>query len=167
MNKNTITTEDFARVGSAALEDILKAGAQRLLQLALEAEIEDFIDQYRSLRNDNGKQLVVRNGYQPERTIMTGVGSITVKRPRIDDRCLALLQKDRFESLVLPKFVRRTPSINNLLPMLYLQGVSSERFPEALQAILGEGAKNISSNTIMRLKDAWCKEYDDWINRDL
>jgi len=167
MKNITIETQDLASIGHQYLDDILRAGAQRLLQMALEAEIEDFIERHKALKNDNGNQLVVRNGYQPERTIMTGVGNVTIKRPRIDDRRLEVLQKDRFESVILPKFVRRTPSINNLLPILYLQGVSSERFPEALQALLGEGAKNISSNTIMRLKDAWCREYEEWTNRDL
>jgi transposase-like protein len=112
--------------------------------------------------------LVFRNGYAPERDILSGIGPIKIKRPRVDDR---KLRKDKnnsgFSSEILPRFLRRVPSIDNLLPILYLKGISTGDFPTALQAILGPNAKNISANTIVRLKESWEKEYYQWSKRDL
>jgi putative transposase len=110
-------------------------------------------------------QLVVKNGYHPERKIQTGIGPVTIRQPRIDDR--KLQGAERFSSEILPKFMRKTPSLEAFLPVLYLQGISANKFPAALEAIVGKDAKGFSSSTILRLKEAWIKEYESWTKRSL
>jgi transposase-like protein len=138
-----------------------------MLQAALEAEIEDHISRYQAMVDESGKQAVVRNGYQPERTILTGAGPIPVRRPRVDDRLLDTVGKERFTSRILPKFMRRAASIDTLIPVLYLKGISTDDFPVALEAILGPQAKGLSATTIVRLKDIWTEEHAEWSKRDL
>ena len=111
------------------LESILREGARKMLQAALEAEIEEHISRYKDLVDESGKRAVVRNGYQPERTILTGAGAIPVKRPRVDDRLLDATGKERFTSRILPKFMRRAASIDTLIPVLYLKGISTSPPP--------------------------------------
>ncbi|MGL6015607.1 MAG: IS256 family transposase [Selenomonadaceae bacterium] len=147
------------------LDEILREGARKMLQAAIEAEIEEYMDKRRTLVDADGKQLVTRNGYMPERIIHTGIGPLPVKRPRVDDRMLD--QDNRFASIVLPKYIRRTPNIDSLIPLLYLKGVSTNDFPSALSALIGEGAKGFSSSTIVRLKQIWEEEYEAWSKRDL
>jgi hypothetical protein len=102
--------------------------------------------------------LVVRNGSQPERRILTGAGSIPIKRPRVDDRALAGAGKERFTSRILPPFMRRAASIDTLVPVLYLKGISTDDFPTALEAILGPQVKGLSASTVVRLKEIWTEE---------
>jgi len=147
------------------LDEILKEGARKLLQAAIESEIEEHLEKYRSITDTEGNQLVTRNGYMPERILHTGIGPLPVKRPRVDDR--ALEGNKRFNSIVLPKYMRRTPSIDSLIPLLYLKGISTNDFPTALSAIIGEGAKGFSSSTIVRLKQIWEQDYQQWTKRDL
>jgi transposase-like protein len=133
----------------------------------LEAEIEEHLSCYKHLVGENGKRLVVRNGTMPERTILKGVGPIPSTRPRVDDRALEALGKERFTSRILPKFMRRAPSIDTLVPVLYLKGISTDDFPAALEAILGPQAKGLSASTVVRLKEIWTEEYEEWSKRDL
>jgi putative transposase len=150
------------------LEEVLREGARRLLQMAVEAEVDSFIENYRSLVDENGHRLAVRNGYHKEREIVTSMGPLKVKQPRIDDRKLRHdMPDEKFSSDILPKYLRRVPSIDNLIPALYLKGISTQDFPTALEAILGDSVKNLSANTVVRLKRAWIKEYDEWSKRDL
>jgi len=150
------------------ITDILRQGARRLLSAALEAEIQSFLQQYIEITDDNGSQRVVRNGYLPEREIQTGIGQVAVRAPRIRDR-----QPDspkgriRFNSAILPPYLRRTKSIETLLPWLYLKGVSTGDFTEALTALLGKDAPGLSATTIGRLKSIWQEEYKQWQQRDL
>jgi putative transposase len=150
------------------ITDILRQGARRLLSAALEAEIQSFLQQYKEITDDNGSQRVVRNGYLPEREIQTGIGQVAVRAPRIRDR-----QPDspkgriRFNSAILPPYLRRTKSIETLLPWLYLKGVSTGDFTEALTALLGKDAPGLSATTIGRLKSIWQEEYKQWQQRDL
>ena len=148
-----------------SLDAILKEGARKLLQVAIENEIDEHLEKFRSLRDSEGKQLVTRNGHMPEREIQTGVGPVKVKRPRIDDR--ALSDEERFASIILPPYIRRAPSIDALVPLLYLKGVSTNDFPTALSAILGPEAKGLSSSTVVRLKSIWEENYRKWSNRSL
>jgi putative transposase len=150
---------------NCGLDEILREGARKMLQAAIESEIEEYIVKYQAVVDAGGKQLVTRNGYMPERTIHTGVGPLPITRPRVDDR--ALHPDKRFESIVLPKYMRRTPSIDSLIPLLYLKGISTNDFPSALSALIGEGAKGFSSSTIVRLKQIWEEEYETWSKRDL
>ncbi len=147
-----------------ALDEILQEGARRMLQAAIEAEVATYIEERAHLVDpETGYRLVVRNGHQPERTIQSGVGDIPVTKPRVNDR----RKGQKFTSSILPPYMRRTPIIEALLPILYLKGVSTNDFPEALQAILGEDAAGLSPSTISRLKMVWQDEYEEWNGRSL
>ena len=149
------------------LEQVARDGARKVLKLALENEVEEFIQKHSSLTDCNGKKVVTKNGYMPAREILTGMGPLEIKQPRIDDRTLCKYPHERFTSNILPRYLRRIPSIDNLIPALYLKGVSTNDFGPALAAILGEGAKGLSAANIVRLKDCWEKDYLNWKSRDL
>lgn len=138
-----------------------------MLQAALEAEIDAHLARYQDRKDEAGKRLVVRNGYQKARTILTGAGPLSVSRPRVDDRALSQTGEERFTSRILPKFMRRAASIDSLVPALYLKGISTDDFPTALEAILGPNAKGLSASTVVRLKEVWADEYETWSKRDL
>jgi len=138
----------------SVLEQVARQGAQKMLQLALENEVEEFIQKHSNLMGENGKKVVTKNGYMPEREILTGMGPLTIIQPRIDDRNLKEhSSNDRFTSNILPRYLRRIPSIDNLIPALYLKGISTNDFPTALSAILGEKASGLSATNIVRLKN--------------
>jgi transposase-like protein len=150
------------------ITDILRQGARRLLTAALEAEIQGFLQQYKEITDDKGCQRIVRNGYLPEREIQTGIGQVPVRAPRIRDRQPDLQNgRIRFTSAILPPYLRRTKSIETLLPWLYLKGISTGDFTEALTALLGKDAPGLSAATISRLKTVWQDEYKKWQQRDL
>jgi putative transposase len=152
----------------SVLEEVMREGARRLLQMAIENEVEEFLIKNERRKDEDGRQLAVRNGYLPEREILTGLGPIKIKQPRVDDR---KLRKEKgtwqFTSKILPRYLRRIPSIDNLIPALYLKGISTGDFPRALSAILGEKAKGLSATNIVRLKAKWEEEYKEWSARDL
>lgn len=148
------------------LMEILRQGAQKLLKWALEAEVEEFLQKHADARDSSGKRLVTRNGHLPERTIQTGIGDIPIKAPRVADR-RAESARVRFSSSILPPYLRRTKSIEDLLPWLYLKGVSTGDFTEALSALLGKDAPGLSASTVSRLKDAWSEELKEWQQRSL
>jgi transposase-like protein len=150
------------------ITDVLRTGARKLLTEALEAEIEGFLSQYRELRDNQEHQRVVRNGYLPERKIQTGIGPVAVKVPRARDR-----QPDhesgpiRFNSSLLPPYLRKTRSMEELIPWLYLKGISTNDFTEALAALVGKDAPGLSASTISRLKSIWQEDLEQWQKRDL
>jgi transposase-like protein len=146
-----------------ALTEVLRSGARELLQSAVEAEVAEFIAGHRELRDERERQRVVRNGYKPERTIQTGIGEVAVKAPRVRDREGSI----KFQSSILPAYLRRTRSIEELLPWLYLKGLSTGDFSSALTALLGQDAPGLSAATIGRLKEVWKEEYQRWSRRDL
>jgi putative transposase len=143
MNDST-TKNDFRKEKESTwsmLEQIAREGARTMLQVALESEINEFVEKHKDDTDEHGRRRVVKNGYMPEREIITGIGPINIKQPRIDDRKLNEKQNgERFTSEILPRYLRRIPSIDNLVPFLYLKGISTNDFPKALTAILGEGA---------------------------
>jgi putative transposase len=143
---------------STSLEAILKEGAQKLLQQAIENEVAEYLELH-SIKGADNRKAVRRNGYLPERSIQSGIGSIRIKQPRV--------RGSSYSSAILPKYLRRVPSLDSLIPALYLKGVSTGNMEEALNAILGENAQGISPTNIVRLKQVWEKEYDDWLKRDL
>lgn len=146
-----------------ALTEVLRSGARELLQQAVEAEVAECVARHRELKDERERQRVVRNGYQPERQIQTGIGEVPVKQPRVRDR-----QKEiKFSSSILPRYLRRTRSIEELLPWLYLKGLSTGDFSSALTALLGQDAPGVSPATISRLKEVWKEEYERWRKRDL
>ena len=146
-----------------ALTAVLRQGAQELLLQAIEAEVSEFLGSHRELKDADGKQRVVRNGYLPERTIQTGIGEVAVKAPRVRDRAGEL----KFSSSILPPYLRRTRSLEELLPWLYLKGLSTSDFSSALTALLGKDAPGLSANTISRLKEVWKGEHKQWSKRSL
>jgi transposase-like protein len=167
--KNTTTIDQFEKDTDtwSVLEKILREGAQRMLQQAVENEVEEFISKHSMKTDENGRRIVVRNGYNPKREIVTGLGPCPVKAPRVDDRKLDPETDDRFSSSILPRYLRKIPSIDNLIPVLYLKGISTNGFQDALSSILGEGAKGLSAANIVRLKKCWEDDYMEWEKRDL
>ena len=149
------------------LDEVVRHGAQQLLQKALEVEVGLFLERYQYLMDERGRRCVVRNGYRPPRTIVTGAGPVPVATPRVDDRVLARHGDARFTSALIPPYLRRTPHIEELLPVLYLKGISTGDFREALQALLGRDVIGLSAETIVRLKAVWQREYETWRQRDL
>jgi transposase-like protein len=148
------------------LTDVLRQGAQLLLAQAIEAEVADWIDRHQDCRDDASRRQVVRNGHLPQRTLTTGVGPVTVQQPRVHDR-RAAGEREKFSSAILPPYLRKTKSIEELIPWLYLKGVSTGDFSEALAALLGPNAKGLSATTVTRLKGLWEQEYHDWSKRSL
>ena len=149
------------------LTEILRQGARSLLSQALEMEIETVLNQYKDLKDQRGYQRVVRNGYMPERQIQTGIGSVTVEAPRLRDRSADLSDRITFSSAILPPYLRKTRSMEQLIPWLYLKGVSTGDFSEALAAIVGKDAPGLSAPTISRLKTVWQQEFQQWQKRSL
>ena len=145
------------------LTEVLRNGARELLQQAVEAEVAEFVKRHRELKDEHDRQRVVRNGYRAQRTIQTGIGEVAVKAPRARDRAGEI----KFHSSILPAYLRRTRSIEELLPWLYLKGLSTGDFSEALAALLGKDARGLSAATISRLKEVWKSEYEHWTRRDL
>lgn len=152
------------------LTTVLREGARRLLAEAIEAEAEVFLQSMREERLSDGRVRFVRHGHGPERTIQTGIGAVPVQRVKVRDRAAAAgspAHRVVFTSAILPKWARRTASLDALLPVLYLRGVSSGDFQEALAALLGQDAPNLSPSVIARLTQDWQAEYDRWQGRDL
>jgi len=149
------------------ITDILRQGARKLLSQALEAEVEFFLSQYGDLKDDAGRQRMVRNGYLPEREIQSGIGPVPVKAPRVRDRHADASQRISFSSLILPPYLRRTRSMEELIPWLYLKGVSTGDFSDALAALVGPGAPGLSPATVSRLKMTWQQDLEFWQKRDL
>lgn len=146
------------------LEDIIREGARKMLQAAIEQEVTDYINSLSDKTDAKGRRMVIRNGYLPERSILTGIGPIKIKQPRVRDK---REERQHFTSAILPRYMRRIPSIDNLIPALYLRGISTGDFTEALSAILGDSVKGLSPNTIVRLKRQWEEEYKKWSKRKL
>jgi len=151
------------------LTEILRHGARELLAQAVEAEVSAFIEEHRDLRDGAGRRRVVRHGHLPAREIQTGIGPVGVRQPRVRDRGAAGDGgfRIRFTSSILPPYLRRAKSIEELLPWLYLKGISTGDFSEALAALLGPGAPGLSASSIARLKDLWQGELARWEKRDL
>jgi putative transposase len=147
----------------SVLEQLAREGARKILQQALELEIEEYIETHTQDIDSSGRRSVVRNGYHPRRSIISGIGPLPIRQPRVDDR----KQTTRITSTILPKYLHRMPSVNNLIPFLYLKGISTNDFSTALSAILGEGVKGLSPTNIVRLKEYWETEYESWTKRDL
>ena len=151
------------------LTEILRNGARSLLAQAVEAEVADFLGKHTGLKTADGHQRVVRHGHLPEREVMTGIGPVTVRQPRVRDREATAgdAGRIRFSPSILPPYMRRSKSIETLLPLLYLKGISTGDFSEALAALLGKDASGLSASAIGRLKDGWSGEYAAWQKRDL
>ena len=166
------TVVSFSHPDRISIEDpltqVLRLGAMRLLAEAVEAEVEAFVAEHADLLDEAGRRRVVRHGYLPEREVQTGIGAVAVRRPRVRDRHPdAGDGRIRFTSSILPPYLRRAKSVEELLPWLYLKGISTGDFGEALAALLGQDAPGLSATTIARLKASWTDEYERWLRRDL
>ena len=150
-----------------SLTEILRNGARTLLTQAVETEVADFLGRYADLKTEAGHQRVVRHGHLPEREIMTGIGPVAVRQPRVRDREAVGGERIWFSPTILPPYARRTKSLEVLIPILYLKGISTGDFEEALGALLGKDAGGLSASTIARLKEAWVGEHARWLDRDL
>ncbi len=165
MNESTLRV--LSQPGSEAqdpLHALLRDGARELIAQAVEAELQVLLQQHADQVLPDGRQAVVRNGHLPERTVQTGIGDVPVKVPKVRDRSGSGV---KFNSTLLPPYLKRAKSIDELLPWLYLKGVSTGDYQEALSALLGENAKGLSSNTISRLKQHWIEDHRQWSQRDL
>lgn len=150
------------------LTDILRRGAEEMLAMAIENEVAEYIARHAHLRDGEGRRLVVRNGHLPARTIQTGIGDMAVRQPRVNDKRIdSSGRRVRFSSSILPPYLRRTKSVEELIPWLYLKGVSTGDFTEALQALLGPQAQGLSATNIVRLKTIWQQEWAAWSKRSL
>ena len=168
MKQCTIHNESVSISSRDILTEILRQGAQEMLAQAINNEVAEYIHAASDLRDDQGHRLVVRNGYLPARTIRTGVGPVEIRQPRVNDkRTNENGQRIRFSSSILPPYLRRTRSIDELIPWLYLKGVSTGDFTDALQALLGPDAPGLSATNIVRLKASWQQEWAAWSKRSL
>ncbi len=167
MNENRVVALRPKGAIDDPLTEILRVGARRLIAQAVEAEFEAFLASNAELVLPDGRQRVVRHGHDPVRAIQTGIGPVDVEKPKARDRGAAADGRIRFTSTLLPKWARRTKSLDALLPVLYLRGISAGDFQEALAALLGKDAPNLSPAVIARLKGEWEDEYRRWQGRDL
>ena len=145
------------------LDELARLGAKRILTQALQLEVEEYVEALKDQRDESGKRLVVRNGSAKTRKLTLGSGTIEVKAPRVNDRRAG----EKFESKILPPYLRKSPNVESVLPLLYLKGLSGNAFYEALRGLLGDNAAGLSSSTISYLKKDWEQELKEWSKRDL
>ena len=168
MKQNTIQVPEnqsieFQHQSESPLDYLIRQGAQQMLMIALENEVDNYLKKHANELDENKKRLVVRNGFHRERQILSGAGPITVHQPRVNDR-----RKDKkFTSSILPPYMRKCPSIENLIPALYLKGISTSQFQTALEAILGTNCPGLSSSTVNDMMKGWHDEFEIWNQRDL
>ena len=147
-----------------SLDELVRRGARQIVQQAIEAELALLLAQYENVKTLHGQKAVVRNGYLPERDILTGAGPVAVRVPKVRDRSGNGV---KFNSVIAPPYIRRSPRVSAALPWLYLKGISTGDMEEALQVLLGEDAKGLSANVVSRLKAQWADEHRAWDQRDL
>ena len=165
MNKVIAKAEKDRMISESktVLDRLIQEGARKMLQAALDNEVSEFLERMKEQRTKESLHEVVRNGYLPERDIISGVGRLPIRQQRVRSRESGV----RFTSRILPPFLRRVPSVDALIPVLYLKGISTSDFSEALEAILGPHAAGLSATNIVRLKEGWKAEYEAWAGRDL
>jgi len=164
MSKDTTVLQFGRESFSDPLTELLREGARELLIKAVQAELESFLREHSPHLLSDGRAAIVRNGYLPQRTVQTGVGDIAIRVPKVRDRSHGGV---KFNSSLLPPYLKRTKSVEEMLPWLYLKGVSTGDYQEALNSLLGENASGVSAATISRLKSKWLDEYGEWRRRDL
>lgn len=164
MSKSTLHALSQPEAEQDLLHETIRNGARKLIAEAVDAELTALLEQYADHKTPDGRQAVVRNGHLPQRHVQTGVGDVDVQVPKVRDRGGYGI---RFNSTLLPPYLKRAKSLNELIPWLYLRGVSSGDFQEALTALVGDQAKGLSANTVSRLKARWQDEHKAWQRRDL
>ena len=164
MNKDNAKGLDTPGTINDSLTELLRHGARGLIEKAVETELQFFLSQYENVTDLNGRKAIVRNGYLPEREVLTGLGSVTVKVPKVRDRCGAGV---KFNSAIVPPYVRKAKRVEAALPWLYLRGISTGNMQDALSVLLGDEAKGLSPAVVSRLKAQWSEDYLAWNRRDL
>jgi putative transposase len=164
MIKNNVIELERRAIGADPLTELLRNGARQLLAQAVECEVQDLLANYQDFRTESGHAGVVRNGYLPERELQTGLGPIRVKIPKVRSKSG---QPVSFQSVLVPPYIRKTPSLEAAIPWLYLKGVSSGEMEDALKVLVGPQAQGLSSSTVSRLKQVWAEEYREWNDRRL
>lgn len=164
MNKDNVVELNSPGAILDPLTDMLRAGAQQLIQQAVETELQGLLAEHATRRTEDGKAGVVRNGYLPERELQTGIGSVSVKIPKVRAKTG---EPVTFRSALVPPYVRKTKSLEAALPWLYLKGVSSGEMSEALKVLVGSDAQGLSASTVSRLKQVWAQEYSQWCDKPL
>jgi transposase-like protein len=149
------------------LDAVIRQGAQRMLAAALQAEVEAYIGRHTNERDEEGRRLVVSQRYGGPKTITTGAGPVEVEAPRVNDKRVVDGERQKFTSVLLPPYMRRSPKVDEVLPLLYLRGLSTNDFRPALEALLGDRASGLSATTITRLTAQWEGEHKTWRTRDL
>ncbi len=169
MSNNTTTSLQMPEDATKdVLAEILRDGARKMLGEAIEAEAASYIAAHAHERDTDGHRLVVRNGYAPERELQTGLGALAVKQPRVNDKRVDDEgNRLRFTSQILPPYLRKTKSIEELIPWLYLRGISTGDFSQALAALLGPDAPGLSASTVVRLKQVWQQDHKVWCKQSL
>ena len=167
MTEDSVVALHHPGVTADPLTEVLRGGARELLAQAIEAEVAAVLAAHEHLKTEDGRRRLVRHGHGPERAILTGIGPVSVRRPKVRDRGSVGGERIRFTSAILPRFARRSRSLDAVLPTLYLRGVSSGDFREALEALLGKDASGLSAQVIGRLKAEWEAEHERWRRRDL
>ena len=157
------TEHGLAEIG-VGLDELVRRGARQVIQQAIESELATLLEQYANVTTLAGRQALVRNGYLPEREVLTAAGPVTVKVPKVRDRSGTGV---KFNSAIVPPYVRKSPRVSAALPWLYLKGISTGDMSEALSVLLGEDAKGLSANVVSRLKAQWAEEWKQWDKRDL
>ncbi len=151
----------------SALDALARRGAQRMIEAALEVEVAQYVSQLRAHRDERGRAQVVRNGRGEERTVTVGSGTMKIRAPRVNDKRVVEGERQRFASQILPPYLRRSKNVSELLPLLYLRGLSTGDFREALPVLLGDEAAGLSPSSITRLVSVWQEEYQAWKKRSL
>lgn len=166
-NEATIIPSDLPEGSAMSMIDhLVREGARQMLQAAIESEVSEYIARHQHVRDPNGRQAIVRNGTMPERELATGAGMIPITQPRVRDR-RGDDERQRFSSSILPCYARKSPTLEVLLPVLYLKGISTGDFHDAFEALLGPNAAGLSASTITRLVEQWQQEHQQWSGRDL
>ncbi len=168
-NVRTLPVGEQMQGITATLDDLAGEGARRMIAAALEAEVSDYVDQFAEDRDEEGKRLVVRNGRAKERGLTLGSGTVRIKAPRVNDRRIdeETGERERFSSQILPRYARRSPKVTEVLPLLYLHGLSTGDFGPALEDLLGKDARGLSPSSIQRLTESWQAEHAEFRRREL
>lgn len=164
MKKRKVVELNSPEASKDVLTELAREGARRMLEVAMTEEVRAFMEMHSTERLEDGRHRIVRNGFLPERKVQTGLGDVAVRAPRVRDRGNGNI---KFTSSILPPYLKRAKSVEELLPWLYLKGISTNDFGEALQALLGENAAGLSPSSIGRLKAVWEQEWNEWRRRDL
>lgn len=165
--KKVVQDEAWKEGTRATLDELAREGARRMIAAALEVEVDDYVRRFTEDRDEDGHAKVVRNGRGKERTVTMGAGTVQLRSPRVNDKRVVDGERQRFTSKILPPYLRRSKNVSEVLPVLYLRGLSTGDFREALPTLLGDDAAGLSASSITRLTAVWQEEYETWKTRPL